>query len=94
MSFEIPSDFDPYEFLNDLLPPGCEDIYDPVLELEQEQHAVNFSDDLEAIREVAKERVERLTKERIVIQHRQKTGEPLFRSSSLPPGTSSRGIWP
>ena len=71
---EIPSDFD-YSLLlqsDAPLPPSSQPLPD-------------FTDDLEALGNVTRERVEELTRQGVVIQHRLYDKTPVFRSSSLPP---------
>lgn len=86
---DIPSDFDPSVLFSDYLPPTqleeCPSLPSPP----EESH----SDELEAIELVIEETRQRYNKEGVVIRHRQLNPEPAFRSSSLPPGEFSWGLW-
>jgi hypothetical protein len=83
MNSGTPSDFDLHPIIDDY-PSSSEDFRDDNITSASGENT--FSDELDGIREVAQERANRLTKERVVIQHRQWGGAPIFRSSSLPPG--------
>jgi len=84
---DIPSDLDPSLFFSDYLPSDY--LEDPSAAFPTPP-IESYSDDFEALDLVREERRSRLTEEGVVIQHRQRNTAPVFRSSSLPPGISSR----
>lgn len=71
---EIPSDFDYSILLHSDAPPPS-----------SPQQLSDFSDDLEALGIITRERVQELTRQGVVIQHRLHDKTPVFRDSSLPP---------
>lgn len=65
---------------------GLPDYEDEGLRCVRIEEEDSFSDDIEAIGLVDKERKEGLCKKGVVIQHRVRDEVKVFRSSSLPPG--------
>lgn len=86
---DIPSDFDPSVLFSDYLPPTQPEECPSLPSPPEESH----SDELEAIELIIEETRQRYNKEGVVIRHRQLNPEPAFRSSSLPPGEFSWGLW-